>query len=76
MTGELGQWLTEVWSALNETPRISYVSLTNPNTSGITGLPGDILINVASASTWTRAWMMSGSVASIATSGWKMFRMA
>jgi hypothetical protein len=53
---------------------ISLVSTTNPNTSGVTGIPGNVIINIGSASTWTRMWINAGT--SIGTTGWQMVRMA
>lgn len=76
ITGELGSLLNSWWQVLNSEPHISRFSGTDPNTSIVSGFPGDLTINVGSASTWTRVWVMSGSASSIATTGWKMVRMA
>ncbi len=76
VTGELGTYLKNVVRILNAEAYISKFSGTNPNTSGVTGLPGNLLLNVGSASSWTRLWVMGGSIASIDTNGWQMVRMA
>lgn len=70
------RYLVEVAKILNTEAYISKFSAANPNTSGLTGIPGNLAVNVGSASTWTRLWQMAGSTASIATSGWQMVRMA
>ena len=74
ITGELGNWLNQVWRAVNQMPTMSYFSGTNPNTSGITGAPGDWLVNIGSASTDTRSWQMAG--ASLSTNSWRPIRIA
>lgn len=75
-TGPLRWYLQEIKRALDDTPVVSYFSGTNPNTSGITGFPGDQVVNVGSASTSTRVWLMSGSSQAPATTGWVMIRIA
>lgn len=76
ITGPLVEVL-RLWALqLNSEAYISKFSAANPNTSGLTGIPGDLAINVGSASTWTRLWVMGGSTASIDTNGWQMFRTA
>lgn len=61
VTGELGQWCQELWRAVNSIPTISYFSGTHPNTSGITGLGGHILINVSPASNVSRMFINTGT---------------
>lgn len=73
MTGELGNWLLEVWRTLNDTPSLSYFSGTTPN-SNLTGLAGDVAINVGSASTDTRAWIKGGSTSVPSMTGWVTLR--
>lgn len=67
----------QVWhrQLTNELP-ISVFSAENPNTSGFTGIPGNLAVNIGSASTWTRLWIMGGSVASLETNTWQMVRTA
>ncbi len=76
ITGELASYLRTVVRLLNAEAYISKFSAPNPNTSGFTGIPGNLAINVGSASTWTRLWILAGSTASIDTDGWQMVRMA
>lgn len=61
VTGELGTWLAEVHRVLADTPNVSYWSGETPN-SNVTGIAGDLLVNVGSASTNTRIWLKTGSV--------------
>ena len=74
VTGELGNWLRNLWGAVNALPRVSYFSGVSPNTSAITGMPGDLAINLGSASTDTRVWIMGGSMTTMKTSGWVALR--
>lgn len=75
-SGPLAEWARQIRIQLNGEAYISKFSAANPNTSGFTGIPGDLAMNIGSASTWTRLWIMSGSVASIDTDGWHPVRMA
>lgn len=72
----LDQWLREVMQALNALPRLSWFSGVSPNTSAITGTAGDIVINLASASTQTRCWVMGGAVSYSTTTGWRPLMVA
>lgn len=74
--GELASYLRNVVRILNAEAYISRFSGTDPNLSNLTGIPGNLAVNIGSASTWTRMWQMSGSIQSISTTGWKMMRMA
>lgn len=76
ITGPLAVWCRQVAIQLNSEIAISQFSGTDPNTSGFTGYPGSLLVNIGSASTTTRMWQMSGSVASADTNAWHPFRMA
>lgn len=76
ITGPLFTYLSEVARRLNGEGYISLFSGTNPNTSGFTGLPGQLLMNIGSASTNTRIWGMGGSVASADTNNWFPLRIA
>lgn len=75
ITGELGEYLGRLYSAVNQTPSISYVSTTNPN-SAVTGFAGDILVNVGSASTSTRLWLKASGVTVPDKTNWVMVRIA
>jgi hypothetical protein len=76
LTGALADWCRLVANQLNREAYISKFSAANPNTSGLTGIPGNLAVNIGSASTWTRLWVMGGSVASLETNTWQMFRTA
>jgi len=75
-TGPLADWCRLMARQLNQEGYISIFSGTNPNTSGITGLPGALTVNIGSASTSTRLWLMAGSVRSSDTDNWKPVRIA
>lgn len=76
ITGPVGN-LLRLWERqLNAEAYLSRFSAANPNTSGLTGIPGNLAVNVGSASSWTRLWIMGGSVSSIETNTWQMVRMA
>jgi hypothetical protein len=55
---------------------VSIFSGANPNTSGFTGVPGNLLVNIGSASTSSRIWVREGSTASAGTNGWRIVRIA
>lgn len=74
VTGPVGKYLLEIYRAVNQIPTASYFSGANPNTSGFTGGPGDLLVNIGSASTSSRLWMMGG--ASVSTNSWVVVRIA
>jgi hypothetical protein len=76
ITGEVARYLGQIVRQLNGEGYISLFSGANPNTSGFTGLPGQLLMNIGSASTNTRIWGMGGSVASIDTNNWFALRIA
>lgn len=73
VTGELGLWLQEVWKRLVNTPTVSYFSGTTPN-SVVTGLAGQLAVNVGSASTDTRVWVKGGSASVPSQTGWVTVR--
>lgn len=69
VTGELGAYLNTIYQALSKLPNVSYFSGTTPN-STVTGVAGDMLINLGSGSTDTRAWIKGGSPTSPSRTGW------
>ena len=73
ITGPLGLYLREVARAINDIPQISSFSGTSPN-SLVTGYPGDLLTNIGSASTDTRAWIKGGSSRQPSQTGWVTLR--
>lgn len=76
ITGEIRNYLEQVRRQLNAEAYISKFSGTNPNTSGFTGIPGDLLINIGSASTSTRLWVKKGAGVSSSTISWVPVRIA
>ena len=74
MTGPLGAWLFELWKHLESQPNLSLFSGTSPN-SVLTGLSGDVAVNVGSASTDSRLWVLGGGQRSaLTTQGWVVIR--
>lgn len=69
-------WMVAVTQQLNSEAFISQFSGTNPNTSVISGIPGQMTVNIGSASTFTRLWIMAGSVNSVSTTSWHPVRVA
>lgn len=73
VTGELGEFLSEVWTLLNQSPKVSYFSGLTPNSS-LTGIRGHLAINIGSASTDSCVWVKGGSAITPSTSGWVVLR--
>jgi hypothetical protein len=69
ITGTLREYLTEISRAINDRPVMSYFSGTSPN-SVVSGYAGDIAINLGSASTSTRVWVLSGAPSTVTNQGW------
>ena len=63
------QWARNVWLLLNNMPRVSWFSGVTPN-SVWTGTAGDLAINLASASTHTRIWVMGGAPSYVTNKNW------
>ena len=64
-------WLRDLAAIVNSQPRVSWFSGTTPN-SAITGVAGDLAINLASGSTVSRLWLMGGSPSYVTTLGWRI----
>lgn len=73
ITGALGDYLLQIAEAINRVPVVSYFSGTTPN-SVVTGLAGDLAINLCSASTDTRAWIKGGSQSVPSRTNWVTLR--
>lgn len=73
LTGVIAEYLGQMCRVINQVPNVSYFSGTTPN-SVLTGVAGDLAVNVASASTDTRVWVKGGSVTQPNTSGWVTLR--
>ena len=69
ITGPLRGYLEQVQSVVNALPQMSLFSGLTPN-SAVTGQPGDMAINVGSASTSSRLWMLGGSGSALTNVGW------
>ena len=73
ITGVMRTYLEQIARQLNGEAYISKFSGTNPNSSAITGIPGDLAVNVRSASDGSRLWGKSGSTVASSTTGWVQF---
>lgn len=69
----LQKYLSDMARQINAMPRASYFSGTSPN-SLVSGLPGDITVNVGSASTQSRIWVLGGSGTTERNQGWVVVR--
>lgn len=72
LTGPLGSYLREIARAINDIPQISAFSGTDPNAGSNAGYPGDMLINLTSAITDRRLYVMAGSLRQKSTTGWTL----
>ena len=73
ITGPLRGYLEQVQSVVNAFPQMSLFSGVSPN-SAVTGQPGDLALNVGSASTDSRLWMMGGTGDQLRSTGWVTVR--
>jgi hypothetical protein len=74
VTGPLGAWLRDVHQLLESTPNFSLVSFNATDTpnSRVTGMSGDFVVNIGSAVTDARLWLLGGGVrSSVTDQGWK-----
>ena len=71
---EFDNWMRDMAKQFNSLPRMSWFSGLTPNSS-LTGTPGDIAINLASGSTMTRAWIMTGDTSLVTTLGWRTLQL-
>ena len=70
LTGPLRRYLLDIQRAMNGLPVMSLFSGTDPN-SRVTGLPGDLVVNVGSVNTDRRLWVLGGGDQSrLTTQGW------
>lgn len=77
ITGALGQWLRDVHTLLEAQPNFSLVSFAATETpnSRVTGRSGDFCVNIGSASTDSRVWVLGGaSVSALTDQGWRLVR--
>jgi hypothetical protein len=65
----LGYYLREVARAINDIPALSAFSAATPN-SNVTGYPGDLAVNLTSATSDNRLYQKGGSVRVPSNTGW------
>lgn len=68
-SGPLLAYLREIARALNDVPQVSAFSGSDPN-GNISGYPGDLLVNLTSASSSLRLYQKGGSVRVPSNTGW------
>lgn len=73
ITGALGTYLRDMARILNESAAVSIFSALTPN-SVVTGLPGYVAVNVGSASTDSRVWVLGGTGDYLRNTGWVVLR--
>lgn len=76
-TGALGEWCWQVWRYIESMPRISVQSFTATQTpdSRVSGLSGDMVVNIGSASSNSRLFILGGaSRSSYVNQGWQLVR--
>ena len=73
MTGPLAAWMQGLATYLNGQPVVSLFSGVTPN-SVLTGMPGDLALNVGSASTDSRFWLKGGAGNTVSKTGWVVLR--
>lgn len=77
VTGPLGAWLRQLHTVVESLPNFSIASFTDTETpnSRVTGLSGDFVVNLGSASTDSRLWVLGGGTRSALTDqGWALVR--
>jgi hypothetical protein len=69
-------YLRRIVRQLNREQYVSRFSAATPETAGsfLTGRPGDLAVNIGSASTNTRVWVKTGVAGSFNTTGWTPLR--
>lgn len=73
VTGEVRDWMRRVADHLNGLPTISVFSGLSPN-SAVTGVGGNLAVNIGSASTDSRVWVKGGSPDVPSMTGWVVLR--
>lgn len=77
ITGALGDWLRSLHALIEATPNISVASFAAADTpnSRVTGLSGDLCVNIGVESNTSRLWVLGGGSPSALTSqGWARVR--
>lgn len=70
LTGPLGTYLREVARAINDIPALSAFSDSVGPNSHVSGYPGDLAVNLTSATTNLRLWQLGGSLRRPSNTGW------
>lgn len=70
-SGPLLSYLREIARALNDIPQLSAFSGSDPN-GNVSGYPGDLLVNLTSATSDQRLYQKGGSVRVPGTTGWTL----
>jgi len=73
VTGPVRDWMNAVADHLNGLPTISVFSGLSPN-SAVTGVAGNLAVNIGSASTDSRLWVKGGSADVPSMTGWSVIR--
>ena len=73
ITGPLRNYLEQIAAVLNSQPVFSTFSGLTPN-SRVSGLPGDITVNIGSTSTTSRIWVKGGAANTMDTANWAVVR--
>ena len=77
VTGPLGEWLQVLWKHIEAQPNISIQSFSGASTpnSLVTGLPGDLCVNIGAESSTSRLFVLGGAARSVLTQqGWARVR--
>lgn len=77
VSGPLGLWLRDLHAWVENQPNISLASFgaTDTPNSRVTGFSGDMCVNLGSASTTSRLWVLGGaSLSALTDQGWAAVR--
>jgi len=69
ITGPIGDWLQILWKTVYQMPNMSNFSAATPN-GVVSGVPGDLAVNLTSASSDIRLYQKGGSARVPSTTGW------
>ena len=79
ISGPLGLWLRDLHQWVENQPQISLASFSATETpnSRVTAFSGGLCVNLGSASTQSRLWLLGGNSVSVLTDqGWQVVRIA
>lgn len=69
VTGPLAEWLLVLWRSYTKMPNVSAFSGATPN-GVVVGVPGDLAINLTSATSDLRLYQKGGSTRVPSNTGW------